>query len=358
MTNASTVRSDFSFGSSGISSTNLDGVEVTMKASAVGFNGHGLTGPKPAYAGRGRVELTFSQPIRRFSLGVSRARNDELINGFNIGNPDTITGNMVRTYQGVTTSLPFPADAGCGILVWEHINSDKVCFDLCSAGQSALVLNDFSFTLESNAKPTAVIGGETSNLDTGDIVSLTGNGSYDPEDDALSYHWDMLEQPSNAGLESADGMSFQFRAAVAGRYVIGLTVNDGVNQSEQVTRAFEVAKDHCTGRPSGLLLEVGADGFARSEYIVLKNGSHDEADLSGVIVEVPTAQKRAQKHSRYTFEQGFVLGAGDEVRIQVYPSDTPCIRSFGCKLPMLHDEKRCLVNVIHTGKVVASSLVE
>lgn len=74
----------------------------------------------------------------------------------------------------------------------------------------------------------------------GETTTLDGSDSYDPEGADLAYIWAFAEVP--AGSEATDGditqstlMTASFVPDVAGDYVVELTVNDGVQDSEPDT---------------------------------------------------------------------------------------------------------------------------
>lgn len=60
-------------------------------------------------------------------------------------------------------------------------------------------------------------------------VLLDGSPSSDPNGDALTYAWKLIQQPdgSNIELESQTGKTTVFTPVVGGSYIVTLTVNDG-----------------------------------------------------------------------------------------------------------------------------------
>ncbi len=71
----------------------------------------------------------------------------------------------------------------------------------------------------------------------GATVTLNGGGSSDADGDSLTYSWSFISVPngSTAVLALANTVAPKFLANVAGLYVIQLTVNDGVANSNPVT---------------------------------------------------------------------------------------------------------------------------
>jgi len=70
----------------------------------------------------------------------------------------------------------------------------------------------------------------------GTLVWLDGSGSFDPNGDSLTYAWSMVSTPSStATLSNAAVVNPDFYADAPGRYVISLTVNDGLLSSATKT---------------------------------------------------------------------------------------------------------------------------
>jgi len=67
----------------------------------------------------------------------------------------------------------------------------------------------------------------------GDAVQLNGNGSADPDNDALSYAWTLHTRPAGsvATLDDPTAATPSFTVDVAGNYVVELVVSDGRLQS-------------------------------------------------------------------------------------------------------------------------------
>jgi Leucine-rich repeat (LRR) protein len=83
-----------------------------------------------------------------------------------------------------------------------------------------------------NQAPVADAGDPQSCIQ-GDIVSLNGSASYDPDGDPLTYYWLIVSKPagSNAYLTDANSMTASLQTDAAGEYVVSLTVNDGLLDS-------------------------------------------------------------------------------------------------------------------------------
>ena len=67
--------------------------------------------------------------------------------------------------------------------------------------------------------------------------TLDGSGSYDPDDDELTYAWSLETQPdgSNDTIDTATAVTASFMPSVAGRYVVRLDVADGYGGTDSDT---------------------------------------------------------------------------------------------------------------------------
>src|SRR4029079_6489083 len=81
---------------------------------------------------------------------------------------------------------------------------------------------------DDNCPPIADAGADQK-VTTGQLVTLTGAGSTDPNDDPLTYSWRFQSKPdgSSATLAAATTVSPTFTPDRAGLYVLSLTVSDG-----------------------------------------------------------------------------------------------------------------------------------
>ncbi len=127
-----------------------------------------------------------------------------------------------------------------------------------------------------NQPPVANAGTDRS-IVTGDIVTLDGAGSSDPEDDALAYSWSITIVPvgSMAELSDAQAMTPTFVADIDGVYVVQLIVSDGEFDSVPDT-VMITAQAAATG---GELLYNQNCGFCHGDPFV---GPAADATLAGL----------------------------------------------------------------------------
>lgn len=84
-----------------------------------------------------------------------------------------------------------------------------------------------------NLKPVANVGFMPA-VAVGTSVTLNGSGSFDPNGDPLTFHWNVVYRPggSTAALSDPLVANPAFVPDVAGTYVLNLVVNDGVLNSD------------------------------------------------------------------------------------------------------------------------------
>ncbi len=141
------IDSDFSFMSGEPVSGTMTQNGVTTSVTTTHTAMYGATAIRDAYPpgdpSDATVTLTFSQKISDFSLDVSYVAADEFIQSINVGDPTSLTGDLIQTASGVSTSNS--GDSGYGVLSWSGLNTDTISF-VVSAPNGALAMNRFTAT--------------------------------------------------------------------------------------------------------------------------------------------------------------------------------------------------------------------
>ena len=88
-------------------------------------------------------------------------------------------------------------------------------------------------TIKTFNNPPVAEAGEDMSATAGDVVTLDGTGSSDPDGQALSYSWRFTARPAGSAAEFDDAAAAtpSFTTDLEGLYVAELTVNDGVVDS-------------------------------------------------------------------------------------------------------------------------------
>jgi hypothetical protein len=92
-----------------------------------------------------------------------------------------------------------------------------------------------------NLKPVADAG-DSFTLVLGNPTPLDGSGSWDPNNDALTYKWSFVYKPANSTAELSAPLTVNptFLPGLAGTYVVSLIVNDGQVDSDPSTLSITV----------------------------------------------------------------------------------------------------------------------
>ena len=95
-----------------------------------------------------------------------------------------------------------------------------------------------------NTKPIANAGTDTQ-AEFSESVTLDGSGSFDPENDSLTYNWLLLDSPegSQSGFSDPQAVDSLFFGDTAGDYTLELIVNDGSLNSDPDTVVITVGAD-------------------------------------------------------------------------------------------------------------------
>lgn len=105
----------------------------------------------------------------------------------------------------------------------------------------------YSFTLEGNRVPVAVVLPEELEVVVGSIVKLDGRSSIDPEGAGLTYTWTFSQTPIGSQVESTgftlledDSSVVSFAPDIIGTYRVQLVVSDGSLTSDPTTSTIDV----------------------------------------------------------------------------------------------------------------------
>src|SRR5688572_23667496 len=102
-----------------------------------------------------------------------------------------------------------------------------------SDGSLTSAADQVNITVASGNLPPVANAGPDQTVTTGQLVTLNGTGSSDPNGDPLTYSWCVKGRPvgSNATLNGSNTAQPTFTPDVSGSYVLCLTVNDGQSSS-------------------------------------------------------------------------------------------------------------------------------
>lgn len=169
-----------------------------------------------------------------------------------------------RATQNITTN----ADESVTKTSLEEIanNSNVENPILLSSIDPAPEIIDGQFNIESkNTAPTANAGVDKS-IVSGNPVKLDASDSHDPDNDELTYSWEVISLPTNSiiQLSSLSTAISSFTPDVPGTYVFSVTISDGnFSTSDSVTvRASEISTE-----TAGVLCDFSQNILNESESV-------------------------------------------------------------------------------------------
>lgn len=158
-----------------------------------------------------------------------------------LGNEVQLDGSESYDLEGDELTYAWTLSAECSSAALDDSTSDKPSFtpDAQCDYTATLTVSETSGPLSdtdtvivtfNNVKPVADAGYDQS-VRVGDEVLLDGTGSYDANNDPLTYQWSC----SNASIVPDNVAMTSFVPDVAGEYVVNLVVNDGSEESDPGT---------------------------------------------------------------------------------------------------------------------------
>jgi hypothetical protein len=174
--------------------------------------------------------VTFSEPL------VSESVDDESVQLFaNDGAPIPTDVTYAKDENSVIAT---PIDPLAYDAAYTFVISSAVEGELTGAMPSD-VLTRFRTGVPgpgpSNLVPVADAGDDVVGAPANADVHLDGSASFDPEQQMLDYTWRVVLRPlgSSAFVEVPDAAETILRVDLPGRYIAGLVVNDGYNDSAE-----------------------------------------------------------------------------------------------------------------------------
>ncbi len=266
---------------------------------------------------------------------------DDLSYTWNMVSPD---GSSVSLSSTNTVSTTFTPDvAGVYTLT-------LVVFDGMVSSEPAIVtVTARAIDLE-NTPPVADAGVDRL-VQAGDVVTLDGSASRDPDGDALTYQWTLVNRPtgSTAAVSSLSATSPTITPDQAGEYVVQLVVNDGTVASAParvvLTAQAEAPENQAPVARAGddsavtvgtiVTLDGSAsrdpDGDQITYAWTLTTPAESSASLNSIIAAGPSfnADVEGEYVATLTVSDGSLASDPDEVRITVTKDNTPPVARAG-----------------------------
>lgn len=199
------------------------------------------------------------------------------------GDPITYAWNIIQKPEESSAELTDP-------------NAVKPTFEADSLGSYVIELKVIdSLGLESltdevvitseNVKPVADAG-LNQVVVLGDTVNLDGSGSYDVNQDQLTYSWNIVSKPMESLTEliGSDTMNPNFEPDIQGTYILNLVVNDGIVDSDPSDVAISVLEaDNPDDVVNALMAAIDAINELNADDF---NNEKNREALTSKIIEV------------------------------------------------------------------------
>ena len=162
--------------------------------------------------------------------------------------------------------------------------------DVAGAYTLTLTVSDSAATGVDTVVVTAADPNVTPNANAGKprrvlpnvALTLDGSASNDPDNDMLTYQWQLVTSPSTSGsLQNVTSATANFMAAEAGQYVARLDVNDG--QAGSFQQVAIVVGTTCDGNGDGIVNQIDLDLVASLMGAAVPANDPLDANGDGVI---------------------------------------------------------------------------
>ncbi|MBE0370416.1 PKD domain-containing protein [Pseudoalteromonas aurantia] len=180
------------------------------------------------------------------------------------------TGSSVTLVNAETIRSEFTADVAGSYLVGLIVNDGVI-----DSAQDSVSITVMPAVIN---QPPIANAGVDQQVPLGQLVSLSGIASQDPDGDQLTYNWVFVTKPggSNAVLSDAQTVNAQFNTDVAGSYQVGLIVNDGQVDSMQDIAVITVSAGDTNQAP---VANAGNDqSITVSEAVTLSGSLSSDPD--------------------------------------------------------------------------------
>jgi hypothetical protein len=168
------------------------------------------------------LQIDFSTPVRKVGLlAVTGHQSTFLMKAYD----DNLTLIGI-----VSATMPGNSDAAF-LGLQSTVNIRRIVVTEPYDNQQITIIDDIRYE-GPNQRPIANAGPDQS-VNANSTVQLNGSGSSDPENQALSYHWQLISKPAGSVASLVNDLSATptFVVDLPGTYVIRLIVNDGTENS-------------------------------------------------------------------------------------------------------------------------------
>ncbi|CAM4216158.1 PKD domain-containing protein [Pseudoalteromonas ostreae] len=153
------------------------------------------------------------------------------------GEPLTYQWQLVSRPETSMTELQASTDAVA--MLYPDVAGEYAVTVSVSDGQTAVTSNTQTYYIDGNQKPVAQLVAPDV-VYSGNNVELDASQSSDPNNDTLTYQWQVIEAPEDIQFNTTgDGKAF-FTPTQLGDYIVSLRVYDGQYYSDPLTHTVQV----------------------------------------------------------------------------------------------------------------------
>ena len=222
-------------------------------------------------------------PVAVITAPIEVFRNETItLDGSNSFDPDNAPSPL--TYAWTLVSVP----AGSNLSQADISNPTSVTasfipdvsgeyeFQL-TVSDGALSDSEVALVMVKNRAPVANAG-DNQTAALGDLVTLDGSASSDPEGDLITYQWQIISVPNGSSLSQLTNSSTpmpSFVSDVAGSYEFSLIVNDGEDNSPADIVQIDVQQGNL---PPQAVIDLASDETQVGTTVTLDGSNSNDPD--------------------------------------------------------------------------------
>jgi hypothetical protein len=188
----------------------------------------------------------------------------------------------IQNGDQAVASLSIPADAPEGTLRFTLTVTD-------TAGNSDTAECSVQLLEANGGQPPVAAAGADQTLYPGELVTLDGSGSTDPDDDITAYAWAQQAGPQTVTLTPSTDGTATFTApqisADSAEFTFELTVTDSAGFESRDTVIITIVKNNPPNAPSCALINLPGYDYAESETAapLLRINNATDSDASDIL---------------------------------------------------------------------------
>lgn len=153
------------------------------------------------------------------------------------GEPLTYQWQLVSRPEQSMAELQAPTDAVA--MLYPDVAGEYAVIVSVSDGKTTVTSNPQTYYIDDNQKPVAQLAAPDV-VYSGNNIELDASQSSDPNNDTLTYEWQVIEAPEDIQFNTTDDGKAFFTPTQLGDYIVSLRVYDGQHYSDPLTHTVQV----------------------------------------------------------------------------------------------------------------------